>query len=605
MINEADNAGIVIVGREVTKAPKDDEGMRVAVIGVGHLGQHHARILAGVPGVELAAVVDINRARAEGVAAEFGGAAFTEWQDIRATVDAVTVATPTETHAAIVEPLLQQGVHVLVEKPMTRTTAEADRLLAAAAAGGAAFGVGHTERFNPAVAAARAVVGEPRFIEVHRLGTFPDRSLDIDVVFDLMIHDLDLVLQFAGSEVTNIDAVGVPVLTPRIDIANVRLRFASGCIANLTASRISRDRVRKIRFFQRDSYVSIDYTAQEVEHYRLVPRPGAMPEIDGGKLEVVEGRAAQTRARGLRRRGARGAGARRHRRAGPGGAGARGADCRTDDGVMAEDILTLGMRADEARRQTAGSTVWYQRVQVIRAVDLEGSCVVPDAASEVRLHHVPASLEDALNLVRAAKDAAGPKPLAAFSMFDVAERSRAGWGELGTLLTQLAGAGMHALAEFPADLLDDLDEHVRVARTSGIEVSRLTIANPLGDRTAEILSRIRHCQTSTGGIARVAPLPRNIPTDKPTTGYEDVRTVALARLAFNELSRGAPVLIEVDWSLYGPKLAQVALTFGADFLDAVPAVSDDSLGPRRSTVQDVERNIRAAGFEPEEFRPSA
>jgi predicted dehydrogenase len=176
---------------------------------------------------------------------------------------------------------------VLVEKPMTRTTAEADLLLQAAASGAATFAVGHTERFNPAVAIARSLLREPRFIEVHRLGTFPDRSLDIDVVFDLMIHDLDLVLDLVGDQVISIDAVGVPVLTPRIDIANVRLRFAGGCTANLTASRISRDRVRKIRFFQRDSYVSIDYSAQDVECWRLVPQPGAMPVIEGGKLDVT------------------------------------------------------------------------------------------------------------------------------------------------------------------------------------------------------------------------------------------------------------------------------------------------------------------------------
>jgi predicted dehydrogenase len=183
--------------------------------------------------------------------------------------------------------LLEAGIHVLVEKPMTRTTGEADLLLDAARRSGATLAVGHTERFNPAVAAARALVHEPKFIEVHRLGTFPDRSLDIDVVFDLMIHDLDLVLQFVGRDVASVDAVGVPVLTPRIDIANVRLRFANGCIANLTASRISRDRVRKIRFFQRDSYVSIDYSSQELEMWRLVPKPGQMPAIEGGKMEVA------------------------------------------------------------------------------------------------------------------------------------------------------------------------------------------------------------------------------------------------------------------------------------------------------------------------------
>lgn len=261
--------------------------MRVAVIGVGHLGRHHARIVSSLPDVKLAAVVDINRDRALQVATEHGSNALTDWRDVRGLADAVTIATPTETHLEIAEPLLAGGLHVLVEKPMTRTTAEAERLLAAAAKSGATFAVGHTERFNPAVAAARTVVRDPRFIEVHRLGTFPERSLDIDVVFDLMIHDLDLVLQFVGGEVTTIDAVGVPVLTPRIDIANVRLTFSSGCIANLTASRISRDRVRKIRFFQRDSYVSIDYTTQDVEVWRLVPKPGSMPAIEGGKMDIT------------------------------------------------------------------------------------------------------------------------------------------------------------------------------------------------------------------------------------------------------------------------------------------------------------------------------
>lgn len=261
--------------------------MKIAVIGVGHLGQHHARILSGLPGVELVGVVDVNQDRAGQVAARYAVRAFAEWRDIVPLVEAVTIATPTETHAVIAGSLLEAGIHVLVEKPMTRTTGEADLLLDAARRSGATLAVGHTERFNPAVAAARALVHEPKFIEVHRLGTFPDRSLDIDVVFDLMIHDLDLVLQFVGRDVASVDAVGVPVLTPRIDIANVRLRFANGCIANLTASRISRDRVRKIRFFQRDSYVSIDYSSQELEMWRLVPKPGQMPAIEGGKMEVA------------------------------------------------------------------------------------------------------------------------------------------------------------------------------------------------------------------------------------------------------------------------------------------------------------------------------
>ncbi len=158
---------------------------------------------------------------------------------------------------------------------MARSLAEADEMIAAAQASGATLAVGHTERYNPAVAAVLPLVTSPRFIEVHRLGVFPERSLDIDVVFDLMIHDLDIILSLVRSEVTSVEAVGVPVLTPKYDIANARLRFASGCIANVTASRISKDRVRKIRFFQPDAYLSIDYAAQEVEGWRLVKRDGA------------------------------------------------------------------------------------------------------------------------------------------------------------------------------------------------------------------------------------------------------------------------------------------------------------------------------------------
>jgi predicted dehydrogenase len=257
------------------------------VVGVGHLGKHHARIFAAMPDVELTAVVDTNAERARQIAAEQGTAAETDWRALRGRVDAVTIAAPTAQHLSIAEGLLEQGIHVLVEKPMTRTCAEADRMIDTAQRRGATLAVGHTERFNPAVAKVKPMVHQPRFIEVHRLGTFPDRSLDIDVVFDLMIHDLDLVLDIVGREVTAIEAVGVPVLTSRIDIANVRLRFDDGCIANLTASRISRDRVRKIRFFQRDAYVSVDYAAQEAEVWRLVPRAGQMPGIEGGKLEIT------------------------------------------------------------------------------------------------------------------------------------------------------------------------------------------------------------------------------------------------------------------------------------------------------------------------------
>lgn len=260
--------------------------LRVAVIGVGHLGQHHARLLGSMDGVELVGIVDIKPGRAEDVAAKCGTRAWPVASDLLGRVDAVTIAVPTVSHLAVALPFLERGVATLVEKPLAPTVSDAERLISTAASAGAILAAGHTERFNPAVVAALPLVSDPRFVEVHRLGTFPERSLDIDVIFDLMIHDLDLLLASVDSEVVSIEAVGVNVLTPRTDIANARLRFASGCIANVTASRISRERVRKVRFFQHDSYVSIDYAAQEVEVYRLAPR-GTMPPIHGGKLEVV------------------------------------------------------------------------------------------------------------------------------------------------------------------------------------------------------------------------------------------------------------------------------------------------------------------------------
>ncbi len=261
--------------------------LRVAVIGVGHLGRHHARIFATLDGARLAAVCDINRERAETVAVPLGARPVYDARELIGEVDAVSVAVPTESHAGVAVPFLERGVPVLIEKPLARSLEEADRLIDAADASGAVLAVGHTERFNPAVAVARAHVRAPRFIEVHRLGTFPERSLDIDVVFDLMIHDLDVVLSLVNSPVTSVEAVGVPVLTDRVDIANARLRFENGCIANITASRISRDRTRKIRFFQPDAYLSIDYAAQEVEMYRLVRGDASRPVIEGGKLDVA------------------------------------------------------------------------------------------------------------------------------------------------------------------------------------------------------------------------------------------------------------------------------------------------------------------------------
>ncbi|HZI79046.1 MAG TPA: Gfo/Idh/MocA family oxidoreductase [Vicinamibacterales bacterium] len=261
--------------------------LRVAVIGVGHLGRHHARLLAGTPGIDLVAVVDTAPGRAAEIASQHGGEAFEDWRDVRGRVDAVTIAVPTESHADIAVGCIEAGAAVLVEKPLASSVADATRIVDAAARHGVICAAGHSERFNPAVAAALPHVKDPRFIEVHRLGAFPDRGLDVDVIFDLMIHDLDLLLATVGSDVVDIEAVGVNVLTPKTDIANARLRFASGCIANLTASRISRDRVRKARFFQRASYVSIDFAAREVEVYRLVAGDGR-PSIEGGRLTVAK-----------------------------------------------------------------------------------------------------------------------------------------------------------------------------------------------------------------------------------------------------------------------------------------------------------------------------
>ena len=243
--------------------------VRVGVVGVGALGQHHARVYADLSGVTLAGVYDTDRARAAEVAARHGGRVFGEVRDLLAEVDAVSVAVPTADHHGVGRQVLEAGKDVLLEKPMTTTLAEAENLIALAAERRAILQIGHIERFNPAVDVLKATVSRPRFIEVHRLGSFSPRSLDIDVVLDLMIHDLDIVLTLDASEAVQVDAVGVPVLTPRVDIANVRLRFASGLIANLTASRVSAEKVRKFRVFSPRSYISVDFARREAQVYRL------------------------------------------------------------------------------------------------------------------------------------------------------------------------------------------------------------------------------------------------------------------------------------------------------------------------------------------------
>jgi len=264
------------------------EALRVGVVGVGALGRHHARVYAGLPGVDLAGVFDVDPGRATEVSGLHGGRAFPHLRDLLEEVDAVSVAVPTVDHHRVCRAFLEAGKHVLVEKPMTATLGEADDLIALAESRGATLQVGHIERFNPAADVLHEAPPQPRFIEVHRLASFSPRSLDIDVVLDLMIHDLDIVLALDGSPAVQVDAVGVPVLTPRFDIANARLRFGSGLIANLTASRISAQKLRKFRIWSAQTYLSLDFAAREAEVYRLLGGEGGRPEISHQRFSAPE-----------------------------------------------------------------------------------------------------------------------------------------------------------------------------------------------------------------------------------------------------------------------------------------------------------------------------
>ena len=247
------------------------EATRVAVVGAGAFGRNHLRVyreleLAGEP-VRLVAVADADEAVRTEAAARYGVPAFASAEAMLAaglTLDAASVCVPTVHHAAAATALLAAGVDVLVEKPLAATLDEADALIALAAAHGRMLQVGHLERFNPAVKAVRAHLTKPMFFEAHRLSVFTPRSLDVDVVLDLMIHDLDLVLSLAGSAVREVRAVGLPVLSQTVDIANVRVEFESGCVANFTASRVSTERVRKLRFFQPHQYLSLDFARQDL-----------------------------------------------------------------------------------------------------------------------------------------------------------------------------------------------------------------------------------------------------------------------------------------------------------------------------------------------------
>ena len=239
--------------------------LRVGVVGVGHLGSRHAQIYAAMPGVRLVAVCDLDVRRVAPLARSLHCQALTDPRDLVGTVDAVSLAVPTSLHAAVGLPLLRAGIHLLIEKPIATTLAQADALIRAAERSGCVLQIGHVERFNAAINTAMRHLMHPRFIEVHRLSPYPFRGTDVSVVLDVMIHDLDLILLLVRSRLARLSAVGIPVLSPSEDIANARLEFAGGCIANLTASRISDEPTRRIRVFQEDSYLSIDYKAQTVE----------------------------------------------------------------------------------------------------------------------------------------------------------------------------------------------------------------------------------------------------------------------------------------------------------------------------------------------------
>jgi len=273
---------------------------RCAVVGVGHLGRFHAEKYARIPEARLVAVVDLDETRAKEIASIHGCEAITDPLALAGRVDAASIAVPTVAHHRVARDLLAAGIDVLVEKPITGTLAEADDLLHLAAGRGAILQVGHVERFNQALVALGTRIHSPRFIESHRLGAFTGRATDVDVVLDLMIHDLDIIASLVQSDLASVEAVGVPILSEQVDIANARVKFASGCIANITASRVSMNPVRKIRIFQPDAYISIDFHASRIQFFRL-DRTGPQPEIAAEEIDIAKGDALEDEIRAFLR----------------------------------------------------------------------------------------------------------------------------------------------------------------------------------------------------------------------------------------------------------------------------------------------------------------
>ncbi|MFZ3073172.1 MAG: Gfo/Idh/MocA family oxidoreductase [Thermodesulfobacteriota bacterium] len=264
--------------------------LRIGVVGAGYLGRFHAQKYSELENIDLVGVVDIDAEKSASVAAEVKTKAFSSIEEIFGKVDAVSIVTPTETHCKVGLEFLSRGISTLIEKPISVTIKEAEALISEAEARGAVLQVGHLERFNPAVVALAGKVKNPMFIESHRLSPFPHRALDVDVVLDLMIHDIDIILNMVKSEIESVEAVGIPVMSNKIDIANARIKFANGCVADVTASRISKERTRKIRLFQSDAYISIDYAHQKISVSRLKREEGSMvPSIVEDVLQIEKG----------------------------------------------------------------------------------------------------------------------------------------------------------------------------------------------------------------------------------------------------------------------------------------------------------------------------
>jgi len=265
--------------------PAESKRIRVAVVGTGEFGRNHARVYRELEGAELVGVYDQNPQRAAAVAAEFQVPSFQSLEDLRGHADGASVAVPTAAHSEVGCRLLAMGLDVLVEKPIASSLNEADALLETARKNGRILQVGHVERFNPAILAVQPILNRPLFFEVHRLGVFTPRSLDVDVIYDLMIHDLDILLALVEEPVADVKAVGIPVLTDKVDIAHARLEFAGGAVANVTASRVSTERVRKMRFFQQHEYISLDYARRDALRI-VVKKPGPQPEFGFEKLHA-------------------------------------------------------------------------------------------------------------------------------------------------------------------------------------------------------------------------------------------------------------------------------------------------------------------------------